>query len=138
MDLNIVLYVCTPRDAICHSRHLTSFKRRHGRVKMKKTKNTFFMFTHAFTMLFSHTLISTMHCNCTGRQLEDQHEVQRFAFQYLTQTKMGLPLSLSTYHCPLPSKSSTVSLSYPSMCFNSCSPSLHSSLSLSLSVPSRL
>lgn len=36
-------------DAICHSRHLTGIKRRHGtgRVEMK---NTFFMFTHAFTM----------------------------------------------------------------------------------------
>ncbi len=72
-------------------------------------KNTFFMFSHAFTIhsatIFSHSKIY-MHCNCTGSRLEDQHRNTPLCFAVFNTNKkvpvisLSPPSLLSTFPCP--------------------------------------
>lgn len=82
-----------------HSTHLASFKKGYGtgRIKMK---NTFFMFTHAFTMQSTTSLSHSKVSKCN-------------TLQCLKQTKSVAPISLS----PLKSTISSVPLYLPLLLF---------------------
>lgn len=101
-----LVYISAPSDAICHPRHLTSFKRRHGAGRIK-TKNTFFMFARAFTMhsttIFSHSENLSIRRNCTGRRLEDRRGSAALCFAVFNTNKKNAP-AISHPSSHLPSK----------------------------------